>query len=148
MSLVRSLSNYLDNQGMTPIIAEDISSPGAHLPEKFQEQIRKCDIFLALLTHEATRSKWVLYETNYALSVNKPRILLKEESVSNESIDQYEWIPFSVNEPVENITSKVLNALEIIKRQVRKPIVFTFRGHHSCWTLDVHSWIGYRINCN
>ena len=128
MSLVRSLSNYLDIQGITPIIAEDISSPGAHLPEKFQEQIRECDIFLALLTHEATRSKWVLYETNYALNINKPRILLKEKTVDIESIDQYEWTPFSANEPIENITSKVLNAVETAKRQVRKPIALPLGG--------------------
>lgn len=128
MSLVRSLSNYLDTQGITPIIAEDISFPGAYLPEKFQEQIRKCDIFLALLTHEAVRSKWVIYETNYAININKPRILLKEKSVNIESIDQYEWIPFSVNEPVENITSKVLDAVQIIKRQLTKPIVLPFGG--------------------
>lgn len=128
MSLVRSLANYLDLQGIIPIIAEDISSPGAHLPEKFQEQIRQCDIFLALLTDEAARSKWVLYETNYAIDMNKPRILLKEESVIVESIDQYEWTRFSITDPIEDITSKVLGAVESLKRQLRKPVLLPFGG--------------------
>lgn len=128
MSLIRSLSNYLDAQGITPIIAEDISSPGAYLPEKFQNQINECDIFLALLTHEAVRSRWVIHETNYALSINKPRILLKEESVGTESINQYEWIPFSLEEPAETIASKTLNAVETIKKQIKKPIVLPLGG--------------------
>lgn len=128
MSLVKSLSNYLDTQGMTPIIAEDISSPGVYLPEKFQEKIRESDIFLALLTYEATRSRWVLHETNYAISINKPRILLKEESVRNKTIDQYEWTPFSINDPVEDITSRILKAIEVVRSQLVKPIALPFGG--------------------
>jgi len=126
MSLVRALSNYLDNYGIIPVIAEDISSPGAYLPEKFQSQIRECDIFLALLTNEAIRSKWVIYETNYALNLNKPCILLKEESVKIET--PYEWIPFSVNERVESLTEKIVKAVETLKKQLRRPIVLPFGG--------------------
>ena len=126
MSLVRSLSNYLDNQGIKPVIADDISSPGAYLPEKIQNYIDECDIFLALFTYEATRSKWVINETNYALSLNKPRILLKDESVNIET--PYEWIPFSLNESVESLTAKVLNAAEVIKERLIKPIFLPFGG--------------------
>lgn len=126
MSVVRSLEDYLDNQGITPVIAEDIISPGAYLPEKFQSQIKECDIFLALFTHEAARSKWVIYETNYALSLDKPRILLKEESVNIET--PYEWILFSANEPDEKIAKKVLDAIKVIKRGVSRPITVPLGG--------------------
>jgi hypothetical protein len=38
-------------------------------------------------------SRWVIMETNYAISINKLCIPLKDESVSLET--KLEWIPFS-----------------------------------------------------
>lgn len=120
ISLVRSLSMYLDNNGITPIIAEDIETPGSFLPEKFQNLITESDIFLALLTSEAVRSEWVISETNYALSTTTPCILLKEKSVDLKT--SYEWTPFSIHESEEIIIQKILSAIESVKKQVRKPM--------------------------
>jgi len=126
MSLVRSLSMYLDNNGITPIIAEDIVTPGSYLPEKFKNLIIESDVFLALLTSEAIRSEWVISETNYALSRNTPCILLKENSIDLKT--PYEWIPFSIHESEEIITQKILMAIESVKKQVRKPIQVPIGG--------------------
>ena len=120
MHLIRELEKRLDNYGIKPIIAEDIPQPGIELEEKFKAMIRESTIFLALLTESGVRSEWVIKETNYALSLDKPRILLKEESIYIKT--SYEWIPFSVNEPVENITTKVLNAIKILKKKVSIPV--------------------------
>ncbi|MFX0206249.1 MAG: toll/interleukin-1 receptor domain-containing protein [Candidatus Hodarchaeota archaeon] len=126
ISLVRSLSMYLDNNGITPIIAEEIVVPGAYLPEKFKKLIIESDIFLALLTSEAIRSEWVISETNYALSINTPCILLKENSIDLQT--SYEWIPFSIHDSEELITQKILIAIESVKKQFTKPIQLPFGG--------------------
>jgi len=126
MSLVRSLSMYLDNNGITPIIAEEIVAPGSYLPEKFKKLIIESDIFLALLTSEAIRSEWVISETNYALSINTPCILLKENSIDLQT--SYEWIPFSIHDSEELITQKILMAIESVKKQFTKPIQLPFGG--------------------
>jgi len=120
MHLVRGIEDQLDNYGIEPIIAEDIPQPGAELEEKFKAMIRESTIFLAFLTESGVTSEWVIKETNYALSLDKPRILLKEESVYIKT--SYEWIPFSMNEPSESITTKVLNAIKILEKKVSSPV--------------------------
>jgi len=126
MSLVRSLSMYLDNNGITPIIAEEIVVPGSYLPEKFKKLIIESDIFLALLTFESIRSEWVISETNYALSIKTPCILLKENSIDLQT--SYEWIPFSIHDSEELITQKILTAIVSVKKQFKKPILIPFGG--------------------
>lgn len=113
MSLVRQMERYLDNEGITVIIAEDIKSPGAVLADKFKLLIKESQCFLALLTDSAVRSRMVILETNYAIEINKPRILLKEESVELDS--PIEWTKFSQYELVEDIAEKGLEAI----RQIR-----------------------------
>lgn len=126
MHLVRELENRLENYGIQAIIAEDRLQPGIELNKKFEAMIRESTIFLAFLTESGVESDWVVKETNYALEIGKPRILLKEESVNVET--SYEWIPFSVNEPVKSIATKVLNAIDIIKKEVSTPVTVPIGG--------------------
>lgn len=126
MYLVRELEKYLDNYGISPIIAEDISTPGAYLPKKFEKQIDDCEIILALLTFAGVRSKWVIYETNYALRIGKPSILLKEKDVELET--PHEWVVFSRNEPIESIQRKVLSSIETIRTTLKRPITLPLGG--------------------
>lgn len=96
MVLVRRLQKDLDEYGVGVILADDIKTPGENNDIKIQELINSSDIFLALLTEEGINSPWVIKETDYAISINKPRILLKEKNVVIRST--IEWTEFSKNE--------------------------------------------------
>lgn len=113
LSIVRQLENQLDNYGITVIIGEDKQTPGAELKQKFEGLIRDCNIFIALLTEEGINSQWVLFETNYAKQINKPMILLKEDSVTVQS--NYEWIPFSKYDPPELLLQKIMKGINYVQ---------------------------------
>lgn len=115
MYLVRHLTESLDNEGIASIIAEDIMEPGVVLQDKFESLIRECQFFLALLTASGVRSEWVIYETNYALGINKPCILLKEKEAQIET--GREWVEFSQYDPVETTMDEVKEALERVKQK-------------------------------
>lgn len=119
MFLMRQLESYLDNEGIKVVIAEDIKAPGAVLEDKFKSLIKESQCFLALLTDSAVRSKMVILETNYAIEISKPRILLKEESVELKS--PIEWTKFSRYEPVEDIAEKGLEAIRLVRTRGGEP---------------------------
>ena len=110
--LVRQLQNYLDNQGIEAAVAEDSTEPGVRLTEKIERKIDECQLFLALLTANGLRSKWVVYETNYALKTKKQIIPLREDSVKL-NLD-VEWIEFSRTENIDSIAQKVIGAVNSI----------------------------------
>jgi hypothetical protein len=113
IKLVKEIESQLDNYGIECIIGEDIQKPGKLLREKFEELIKSSDIFIALLTESATTSEWVLHETNYALKIGKPTILLKEESVQIKS--DIEWISFSKNMDSSIIFNTLISAMRKIE---------------------------------
>ena len=115
MYLVRQLEDSLDNEGITSVIAEDIMEPSIVLQEKFEALIRECQFFLALLTANGARSEWVIRETNYALSINKACVLLKERGTQIET--GREWVEFSQYDPIETTMAKVKEALERVKQR-------------------------------
>lgn len=115
MYLVRQLQHSLDNEGIEGMVAEDTKEPGAVLQEKFESQIRECHFFLALLTANGARSAWVIRETNYALSMSKPLILLKEKETQIDS--PVEWVEFSRYDSPEAILSKAQEALQMVKQR-------------------------------
>lgn len=118
LSLVRQLQEYLDNFGVSGVIAEDISQPGAILEEKFERMIKQSDYFLGLLTHEALQSERVIKEHNYAFEIQKPLILLKEEGVNVES--PVEWISFSRYDLIELLAASVFEAMEKILQRAKE----------------------------
>ena len=113
MTLVRQLEGLLDNHGITVLIGEDTEKPGSVLKEKFEELIRGCNFFVALLTEDGTNSRWVLMETEYAKQINKPMILLKEQN-ANVQIDR-EWTSFSKYDPPHIILGKIMDAINKIQ---------------------------------
>lgn len=115
MYLVRQLEDSLDNEGIASVIAEDIMEPSIVLQEKFEALIRGCQCFLALLTASGVRSEWVIHETNYALSIDKPCVLLKEKGTPVET--GREWVEFSQYDPIETTMAKVKEALERVKQR-------------------------------
>jgi hypothetical protein len=123
MTLVRQLEKQLDNYGIKVEIAENINSPGAELKQKFESLIRECNIFVALLTEEGVNSQWVQSETNYAMQISKPVILLKEQNVSLQS--NYQWTPFSKYDPPEILLKTIMDAINHIQgvRPEISPIV-------------------------
>lgn len=115
MSLVYQIESFLDNYGYEVIIAEDIQEPSAVLREKFQRLIRESRFLLALLTHEGIRSNWVIEEVDYARSISRPCLLLKEKSVSMQS--DIEWVEFSRDDPQEVTNVTVLRAIQNMLQQ-------------------------------
>lgn len=115
MYLVRQLEHSLDNEGIEGIVAEDSREPGMVLKDKFETKIRECHFFLALLTANGARSDWVTHETNYALSMSKPSILLKERETQIDST--VEWVEFSRYDTPEIITAKAQEALQIVRQR-------------------------------
>jgi len=111
--LVYQLSTQLDQFGIKTIIGEDENKPGEFLEKKFKEQIESSTIFIALLTDNAVRSQWVKMEVNYALQINKPRILMKENSLDVDM--NYEWTPFSKHDTADIIFQNVMSALKNLK---------------------------------
>jgi hypothetical protein len=116
MYLIRQLENYLDNYGVDPIIAEDHREPGSYLPKKFEQLIRESHFFLGVLTKDSIKSEWVIYETNYALKIEKPSIVLVEEGASLRSSG--EWTPFRMDEPVESIAERVFEDINKLKQKI------------------------------
>jgi hypothetical protein len=118
MSLIRQLENCLDNYGIDPTIAEDQRDPGSYLPEKFEQLIRENHFFLGILTKNSIRSEWVKRETNYALKITKPSILLVEEGAQVKT--SVEWTPFKMDEPVEMIVEKVFEDINKLKDKLKR----------------------------
>lgn len=115
MYLVRQLQCSLDNEGTEGIVAEDSREPGRILEEKFKAKIRESQFFLALLTPDGIRSDRVILETNYALSIKRPSILLKEREAQLDS--PVEWVEFSRDDPPDTIIAKAQEALQLVKQQ-------------------------------
>ncbi len=109
MPLIRQLENHLDINGLEPIIAQDLFTPGAALREKFQAKIKEATIFLVILTENSIKSDWVIEEINYAHQIGKAIIPLKEESVNIKF--GIEWIEFSKHDRPEIIFSKIMDGL-------------------------------------
>lgn len=109
-SLVTELEKQLDENGIRVIIGEDEERPGEHLEKKFKDLINSCTMFVALLTDSAISSPWVKWETQHAININKPRILLKEKMVN--SPFNYEWTEFSLSDPPHIILQKIMNAIQ------------------------------------
>lgn len=120
LSLVRQLEKQVDNYGISVVVAEDIRTPGAELKEKFESLIRDCNIFMALLTEKGANSQWVLHESNYAKQINKPMILLKEQNISIQC--NYEWVPFSRNDPPQILLKKIMDAINQVHGIARSEI--------------------------
>ncbi|RZN33351.1 MAG: TIR domain-containing protein, partial [Methanophagales archaeon ANME-1-THS] len=118
MYLIRPLENYLDNYGIDPIIAEDHREPGSYLPKKFEQLIGESHFFLGVLTKNSIKSEWVIHETNYALKINKPSILLVEEGAPVRT--SIEWTPFRMDEPVESIVEKVLKDINELRQKITR----------------------------
>jgi len=113
LQIVRELEKRLDNYGVQGVIAEDIPKPGAVLEKKIEAKIRESTIFLAILTEDSVRSKWVVWEAEYAQRVGKPLIPLKEKSLSYES--SIEWVEFSKHEDADGIFQKVMESIKKVQ---------------------------------
>lgn len=111
--LVSELEKQLDENGIKVSIGEDIVRPGENLENKFKELINSCTIFVALLTESAINSPWVNQEIQYAINMNKPRILLKEKKITFNS--NYEWTEFSLSAPPHVTLQIIMNAINNIR---------------------------------
>ncbi len=112
--LVRELEKKLDVEGIKVLMGEDEERPGSYLPDKFKQMIDSSNIFIAILTHSASMSDWVRWEIDYAIQSNKPRILLKDQTVQMNS--NYEWTEFSPNEPSDTIFTKIMTAINRVQQ--------------------------------
>lgn len=118
--IVRQLERSLDNEGVDVTIAEDKLEPGVILDQKFHRLIDESKLVLALLTENGARSDWVIKEVNYALQINKPCILLKEEHVQLNT--NREWVEFSRYDPPNLILQKVMDSISATSAPTPSPI--------------------------
>jgi len=109
IAVIRQLAQELDNNGIEPIIAEDIPEPGVEITEKIQEKIREATVFLVVFTKQSIRSEWVAKELAYAKQLQKPIIPLKEEGIAVDF--PIEWIEFSIDEKPEIVASDIISAI-------------------------------------
>jgi len=116
IQIVRELEKRLDNYGIQAVIAEDVPQPGKVLEEKFKSKINESTIFLALLTEDSVRSKWVIMETEYARQIRKPMIPLKEKNLRYDS--PIEWIEFSKYDNPDVIFQRVMGAISTIQPSI------------------------------
>lgn len=112
--LVRELEKKLDEYGIETYIGEDISQPGSLLEDKFKRLIAASSMLIALLTNSAIQSPWVNLEIEYAKSINKPMILLKDKSVNISS--PFEWVEFSSQDPPEHTFQIIMDAIQKINK--------------------------------
>lgn len=130
MTIVRHIANFLDLNGIEPIVAEDISTPGSYLPQKFRELIDRSSVFLVLLTNHGVRSQWVMRECEYAFKENKVIVPIKEHTVSTRGSwfpSDVEWIEFSMDDTanilVQEISNGINNALNKTRQAVNPPFL-------------------------
>lgn len=114
--LVRELKKHLENYGITVSSAQDSIDFGQPLVEQTQNLINSCDIFIALMTESAAQSAALIRETDYAILLNKPRILMREESVPVNT--QHGWLTFSKYENEQQILNKILTAITQVRNNV------------------------------
>lgn len=115
--LVRELEKHLVNYGLTVQSSDEFTyKPGQSIMQRTQQLIDSSDFFIALLTESAAQSGSVVQETAYAIGRNKPRILLREESVKVNS--QHGWITFSRRESEDQIFNKIWAAVGHFRNNV------------------------------
>lgn len=116
IQIVRELEKRLDNQGIQTRVEEDIPEPGSVLEDKFKKGIQESTIVLTLLTENSVRSKWVIMETEFAKSISKPIIPLKEKNLRYEG--PIEWVEFSRSDSPDIIFGKVMDAIRRTPPQI------------------------------
>lgn len=112
--LVRELEKKLDEYGIETYIGEDIPKPGVLLEEKFKRLIESSSFLIALLTNPAVESPSVRMEIEYARSINKPMILLKDRAVNISS--PFEWTEFSSHDPPEHTFQIIMDAIQKVNK--------------------------------
>jgi hypothetical protein len=115
--VVRQLALALDNMGIEPIVAEEISTPGAPLAEKFTALIDRSSVLLALLTWQSVRSDWVRAEVDYAIRAGKPTILLRDQALASAEtgFEHIEWTPIDLSHGVAAVASSMLTAIDRLR---------------------------------
>ncbi|MBI4497143.1 MAG: toll/interleukin-1 receptor domain-containing protein [Chloroflexi bacterium] len=111
MELVQQLKNWLETNGIEAYVAQDDLRPGTpHLSTKVQQAIQECDCFLALLTVNGDRSKWVDQEIGIAGATQPPRLIVPivENGVQPVGmLEHREYIPFDPMNPQDAINRAV-----------------------------------------
>ena len=115
MNLIQELEKRLDLNGIQTIIAENLISPGANIEQKIYDQIRASTVLLAIFTDNAARSEMVIKEINYASTIKKPLLLLKEKNTEIKS--SLEWVEFSNNDPPDELLRKIMESLRVMESQ-------------------------------
>lgn len=112
--LVRELAKKLDENGVNVLMPEEQIQSGENIQNAITRMINSSNVFLALITESAASSSYVRQEIEYAVSINKPRILLKENSVSFNST--YKWTEFSKNDSPDKILQTIMQAIQSLPR--------------------------------
>jgi len=84
----RHLERFLRQQGHGVFRDETGITPGEKWPERLRQEIRRCEVVLALISNASLQSDWFRTELNYARDKEKPivPVLLQAEGQIDEAL--------------------------------------------------------------
>jgi hypothetical protein len=112
--LVQQLANSLDNNGINVLLPEEEVRVGTNIQQTIANMINSCNVFVALVTESSAGSPQVNLEIQHAKNMNKPLILLREQSVPV-TLD-YPWIVFSKEEHIDKILQTIMSSIQNLPR--------------------------------
>lgn len=113
--IVGDLKKRLDEFGLNVFAAHDDIGGGKQWVDKIIEEIRECDLFLALITKEYHERGFTEQELGMAIYAGKPTICITVDNVSPKGFAEtlYQYVPYiGVDETAKKVT---IDALELFK---------------------------------
>lgn len=106
--------------GVTAYLAEHDPRPGTILADKVKQNIKRCNAFVVLLTHNTANSAYVHQEVGFALAERKLVIPLVQPGVGEAQlamIQGVEWIPFDFDNPQVGLASFTSELKRVAEKQ-------------------------------
>ncbi|MDA8054350.1 MAG: toll/interleukin-1 receptor domain-containing protein [Thermoplasmatales archaeon] len=106
VKMIEEISKEFNDKDLDLYIAEQDIQPGSNLLDKIRDAIKKCDIFVVVISKNGLRSKWVHSEIGIAIASNKRIVPIVEEGVDvPPQLSGTEFIRFDPNEPESALDS-------------------------------------------
>lgn len=100
VKILEEISEEFKNKGLDLYIAEQHIQPGSNLLNKIKNAIKKCDIFVVLISKNGSRSQWVQSEIGIAIAADKLIVPIIEKGVGiPPQLLGMEFISFNPKEP-------------------------------------------------
>ena len=121
--IVGKLKKRLDEFGLNVFAAHDDIGGGRQWVDKIIEEIRECDLFLALITKEYHERGFTEQELGMAIYAGKPIICITVDNISPKGFAEtlYQYVPLR---GIDSTAMKITNdTLELLKSAERTDFV-------------------------